>query len=198
MIEPVTTHVKQGLARLLSKEKDSVNLRALLTSYLNRVQELEDTAWLVINSRTLDGEGAQLDLIGSFLVEPRGELDDDDYKIALRAKLRIMRSSGRPLDLQEVAALSLPEGFSHNYSEAYPKTAIVEVGGEVDFAVDVLWRNLLATKAGGTRLFLTWETTANAYRFAPADVEIDDLLGGDGDDDEDASPGGSLADAYGS
>lgn len=195
-LSPSTTHVKTGLRRLLSKEKDSVVLRAWVKSYLTQVQLLEDTAWLVIESRTLDGEGAQLDALGRFLLIGRAGLSDANFKIALRARIRILRSSGLPEDLIDVARLSLPDGFTFTYDEAYPKTSLIEVTETVDFDVAVLWRNLLATKPGGTRLYLIWNEEDGHYRFAAGDTEEDDATGGDADDDEDGATGGTLSDVY--
>lgn len=192
------THAKDGLKRLLSKEKDSRVLRGILTSYLNRVQEIEDTAWLVITSRTLDGEGAQLDAIGRLLVCPRANLVDSDYKIALRARIRMLRSSGTAVDLEDVADLSLPAGFDYAYDEAYPKTVLIDVDGAITFTVSVLWRNLLRTKGGGVKLFLTYDDEATPWLFAEGDVETDDDVYGEGDDDEDAAPGGFISDVLGS
>ncbi len=193
-------HVKTGLKRLLSKESGSAVLRAWVKSYLARIQELEDTAWLVLESRTLEGEGAQLDAIGRLLLCGRNDATDDDYKIALRGQIRILRSKGRPRDLTEVARLSLPDGFDFAYSEAYPKTSLVDLLGEVDFDVDIFWRNLLRTKPGGTRLFLIFDLAplGDEYLFAPADVEVDDEDQGDGKDNEDSGDGGLMSHVFGS
>lgn len=199
-ITPKITHARDGLKRLLAKEKDHPVLRGWLQSYLNRVQELEDTAWLVINSRTLNGEGEQLDAIGRLLLCPRAELPDTRYRIALRARIRILRSHGLPKDLQDVARLSLGDGYSQTYAEAYPKTSIVTIGGALTAATAaILWANLLATKPGGTRLFLWFSAAApeDTFTFAPADVVVDDAGRGFSDDAV-TDPGGAWADMYGS
>lgn len=193
-------HVKTALRRLLSKEKGHDILRAWLKSYVARVQELEDTAWDVIEKRTLDGEGAQLDAIGRLVMRYRGDLDDDNYKIALRAQIRVLRSKGKPFDLEDVTTLSLPDGFDYLYDEDYPKSTTIEVVGEVDFNIDVLWYNLVRAKPAGTRLFLLWEDSpsTNAFTLTDANDEADDTLIGFADDDELDSTGGALVDVYGS
>lgn len=191
------THAVDGLRRLLSKDREATTIRGILQSYLNRIQELEDTAWDVIESRTLEGEGAQLDAIGRLLVCPRGELGDADYQIALRARIRMLRSGGRAYDLEDVAELSLPSGFSWLYSEAHPKTAIVEIVGALTFNPIVLLRNLVRAKPAGTRLFLTVDDSAAAWRFADADAEQDSDDEGEGEVDEDAAPGGTISNVFG-
>jgi hypothetical protein len=192
-LTPKLTHVADGLRRLLTKEKDSVLFRGLVESYLRRIQEVEDTAWLVLDSRTLEGEGAQLDALGRLLKQARGELGDSDYRLALRARIRILRSNGTAPDLQDVADLSVPDGFSHDYEEAYPKTSLVSVIGAVDFAIAVLLRNLLRAKPAGTKLYLAYDETDTPYLHSVTDDEDDDEDHGDGNDDEDAAPGGHLS-----
>lgn len=199
-LERNNDHVKTALRRLLSKEKGHDIFRAWVKSYVARVQELEDTAWDVLEKRTLDGEGAQLDAIGRLVLRYRGDLSDADYKIALRAQIRVLRSKGKPLDLEEVATLSLPEAFSYLYDEAYPKSTFIEVVGQVDFAIDVLWYNLRRAKPAGTQLFLVWQTTDpdQGFTLTSGDDEEDDPLLGFSDNEEDDDEGGYLVDVYGS
>lgn len=194
-----TEHVKTALKRLLSKEKGHDIFRAWVKSYVARVQELEDTAWDVLEKRTLDGEGAQLDAIGRLVMRYRGDLDDDNYKIALRAQIRVLRSKGQPRDLEDVATLSLPTGFDYLYDEDYPKSTTIEVVGAVDFDANVLWYNLVRAKPAGTRLFLVYEESPSedAFTFTSEADETDDVTGF-GDDDEEGAAGGSLVDVIGS
>lgn len=205
-IEKITDHVKAGLRRLLSKEKNSTVLRAWLSSYLKQIQILEDTAWLVLETRTLDGEGAQLDAIGRLVMRGRGELDDDNYKLALRTQIRVLRSAGRPFDLDDITALSMPEGFTYLHDEDYPKSTTIEVIGGVDFEIDILWNNLLKAKPAGTRLFLVWHANDEAgnidpggdyFTFTSESDETDDVSGFSIDSENDGE-GGYLANVYGS
>lgn len=195
-----TDHVKTALKRLLSKEKGHDIFRAWVKSYVARVQELENTAWDVLEKRTLDGEGAQLDAIGRLVVRYRGDLDDDNYKIALRAQIRVLRSKGQPRDLEDVATLSLPIGFDYRYDEDYPKSTTIEVVGAVDFDIDVLWYNLVRAKPAGTRLWLIWgeTTTTNEFSFCGGTAEEEDAANGFSDDSELNATGGALANVYGS
>lgn len=192
-----TDHVKTALKRLLSKEKGHDIFRAWVKSYVARVQELEDTAWDVLEKRTLDGEGAQLDAIGRLVMRYRGDLDDDNYKIALRAQIRVLRSKGKPFDLEDITTLSLPAGFDYLYDEDYPKSTTIEVVGAVDFNADVLWYNLVRAKPAGTRLFMVFHSSAELDMLKL--TYDDEGAGGSGlsYDDEEAD-GLNLAHVYGS
>lgn len=180
-----TDHVARGLSKFLSQFRNKPLLAALLRSYLNRVQELEDATWEVILNRLLDNaEGVQIDVIGRIVGRGRNNLGDADYKIAVRAQIRINRSSGRPEDVIDVARLSLPPGFTLSYEEIYPAAIYVQIYGGVDFNIDVLYQNLVRAKAGGVKLWLVFSTEApeNTFTYASGDVPEDDPDRGYGDD----------------
>jgi hypothetical protein len=164
--QPKTTHVDQGLSRLLEQFRGKSKLEALLRSYLRRIQELEDATWEVITLRALDvAEDAALDMLGRIVGRGRGDLSDEDYRIALRAQIRINRSSGTTEDLIAVGVLSLPSGFALSLTEHYPAAVTIQVDGAVTWAILVLWQNLVTTKAAGVRLFLLWSQAAPADSF---------------------------------
>ncbi len=101
-------HVEVGLGRLIERWRADKNpvLAAILTSYLEEAQELEDAIWFVIYGRMLDyAEGAQLDMLGRIVGQPRDGLPDDRYAVQIRARIRINRSIGTPTDVIEVLQL---------------------------------------------------------------------------------------------
>lgn len=168
-IVPSTDHVERGKAKLLEQFKNSPRMNAILSSYLRRIQELEDAIWEVIIYRTIpNGFGIVLDRIGKIVGRKRAGLDDDDYKIALRAQIRINRSSGTPEDIIDVARLSLPEGFTFQYLEGYPATVIININEQVTFSILTLFRNLIMTKDGGVRLLVNYSEDDPAEIFTLA------------------------------
>jgi hypothetical protein len=184
-VSPSTDHVERGLAKFLGQFRNKPLLSALLRSYLRRVQEVEDATWEVIYNRLLDNaEGVQIDIIGRIVGRGRNNLSDNDYKIAVRAQIRINRSSGRPEDVIDVARLSLPYVFTFSYEEIYPAAIYMQVYGGVDFNVVVLFNNLVKAKAGGVKLWLNTspEGPENTFTFASGDVTEDDPNRGFGDD----------------
>lgn len=163
-----TQHVAQGLALLGEAFKGKPNMTALLTCYLNRIQDLENTIWAVIEGYLLpNAVGVQLDTLGDLVGEPRQGRIDSDYRIAIQVTIRVYKTQGRDLDVIAVAALM---GFVFTYTELYP------AGFEVDqFGVSltfVQWakQKFLETKAAGTGLALVYtpELQSNSFIWSSA------------------------------
>lgn len=183
--QQINDHADQGVAKFLEQFKDKAALDGLARSYLNRVQELEDAIWEVILIRGVDfSEGVNLDALGQIVGRPRLGLGDVDYRVALRAQIRINRSSGTPEDMIAVTGLSITAGESFTFAEAYPATVVIEVLGQAIFNMLVLLDNLLRTKAGGVRLILEYSTvpTDHNFTFSDDDTTPADTQRGWGDD----------------
>ncbi len=195
-ITPSTDHVKRGLARLLQQYKSKPRMVALLKSYLNRIQELEDGLWEIILYRIMgNAEGAQLDKLGKIVGRGRNNLSDSDYLIAIKGQIRINRSCGTPKDMIDVATLSLPSGFVFTYGEAYPAQIVMTMVSAVTFSITVLFGNLTATKPGGVSLFLIYGSAppSNTFTFSP-DLSSAAGTGQGFGDISDPSVGGLLPD----
>lgn len=164
---PSKDHVARGLSRLIQKYKGKPRFEGLLSSYLRRVQELEDAIWEVIEYRLLtNAEGYQLDRIGRIVGRGRNNLSDRDYLIAIRGQIRINRSSGTPEDMIAVTMLSLPEGFQFTFAEGYPASEVIAITTPaIDFNINVLFANLVAAKCGGVRLFLEYSLFPDSDTF---------------------------------
>lgn len=112
MIVQKSTHVSQALNDLLAQFHDKPNIAALVSAFLQQVQEAEDMLFDVFTKRTLDvATGAQLDGIGDILGLPRGSLSDTDYRNRLRVQLAILSSSGTTNDLLSILVLRFGPGF---------------------------------------------------------------------------------------
>lgn len=112
-------HVEIGLSRLIERWRadKNPNLAAILTSYLEEGQELENAIWFVIYGRMLDyAEGAQLDMLGRIVGQPRNGLSDDRYRVHVRARIRINRSIGTADDVIEVLRLVDP-GVTYHFQD---------------------------------------------------------------------------------
>jgi hypothetical protein len=173
-------HADRGVAKFLEQFKNDPGLDAVTRSYLNRVQELENAIWEVILIRGIDlSEGVGLDVIGRVVGRARLGLIDSDYRIALRAQIRINRSSGTPEDLIAVAVLSMPAGFTFSYDEFPTATIVVHVNEQVGFNIQVLFDNLNRTRAGGVRLLLEYPSidADTAFAFSNVSATSDPLKG---------------------
>jgi hypothetical protein len=150
-----TDHAPRAATRFLEQFQGKRNLQALLKSYMDQIQALENATWEVLENANLrEGRGVILNAIGRVVGRPRAGLADSDYLRAIRTQIRINRSSGRARDVIQVARLSFPDDLDFTYSEDYPAGIQIEIQGLVDFAIQVSFRDLVRTKAGGVRLFL--------------------------------------------
>lgn len=152
MIEHITDHDAQAKARLISQYKKATVFKAWLSTLITRIQILEDAIWSVITQRTIDGVGIVLDNIGKILNRPRGGLSDDDYRIALRAEIAILRSTGNGDDLFTVGELSLPPGYDFTLTDLGNAALRVSIVEPVAFDVHVLFQNMTRAKQGGVKL----------------------------------------------
>lgn len=102
----VEDHVEIGLDRLIDFWKDKPAVIGLLTSFLEEIQELEDTLHQLNNERSLSTAiGQQLDVLGLLLgVERDGRLDNA-YRDALRDRVSSIRASGTIEDVKRTAKI---------------------------------------------------------------------------------------------
>src|SRR4051812_30105086 len=96
-ITKITDHEDRHSRRLVQQFKEKPFLDALIRAVGAEAQAVEDAAWEVFTEWGIDdAEGAQLDVTGRLLVQPRTmSLDDDPaYRLQLKARIRVLRSSG--------------------------------------------------------------------------------------------------------
>jgi hypothetical protein len=83
----ITDHVDQALARLIQQYKEKPNLAALITAFVDQIQDLEDAIFDLdegrqfFNGTTYPAVGDQLDGIGALVGARRNGLDDATYLI---------------------------------------------------------------------------------------------------------------------
>ena len=206
-LEQVTDHTEQAYSLFLDQYLEKPRLFALLASYTDEIQELEDAIWGVRIGRFLDSaEGAQLDVIGKLVGEPRNDRPDNVYKILIAGKIRVNWSHGHPDDVIAVVRLVQGAENTHRYYDVYP--ASLEIDFQDDFVetdrgftapelelviADLVRRarpagvhsTVLAINEGGTALKLELDDDV--------DVTGDEGLGLDDDVDD---GGGLLAGGY--
>lgn len=95
MITQVTGHLLLALERLLEQYKGKPKLEAVISSYIAEIQALENAASTMPDAMYLpDAEGAQLDVIGRLVGEPREGRADDLFKLWIAARILINASTG--------------------------------------------------------------------------------------------------------
>jgi len=89
-------HVSNGLSNLISQYEDSENLRFLLQTFLEELQEIEDVnTEMLLQDSIANAEGVQLDGIGEHLGRRREGLTDTDYRVALNIQKILNAGEGR-------------------------------------------------------------------------------------------------------
>jgi hypothetical protein len=169
----VTTHITQGLDLLLEQFKNKPKLAAVLTAYLRQVQELEDALWdlrLLKTAEALSGEA--LNQLGRVVGQAREGRDDPTYRLWIRARARVNRSFGKPIDVIEVAKILVGADVSVRLQELWPASMIVHAGDQVASLGGEMAKLLRQTKAAGVALHFHWSESGRTFRFAPGDTVV--------------------------
>ena len=131
--ELVTTHVSDGIGNLLGQFSRSPNIKALLTVYLRQIQDIENVLFQFKTLLDLDtAVGDQQDLIGKIIGETRSGRSDFKYRIALKARVLLNKSSGTVEDI--IALTQAVSGLPVNVQvdEFYPRSFIVDISEPID------------------------------------------------------------------
>jgi len=151
------TVVDDGIDRLIEQFKGSVNLVALLTSYLNQCQALEDAAWPLLGERSLDNAtGDRLDGIGELINLPRGGRDDTAYRLALQVEFAIIRSNGTEAAIMEIVDLVMQAPSTDYEFTEYAKTVVIRPINDdfSGFTANPAAARLRRAVSAGTKIFL--------------------------------------------
>lgn len=99
-------HVTEGLANLLEQFKGKANMEAFLTAFLDEIQDLEDALETVASISDIDASsGDQLDVLGIIVGQPREGRTDAIYRLWIKARVLINRSSGTAPEIMQVLRL---------------------------------------------------------------------------------------------
>jgi hypothetical protein len=176
-IRYVSDHVTEGLLRVLSQFDRSPKLRGVVASFLNQVQQLEDHTLDLFYSRTLSGaSGAQLDVIGRVVGEPRDGLTDDEYRRFLSVRIAVNFAQGERGRLTDIVALATGSADVH-FQPTYPAAFIVSYFTGTPFtpALRARIKALVEAATGSGIGYTIIEANADYFGFA----EDDDALGFD-------------------
>lgn len=192
-------------SRLAEQFKDKANLLAVVDAYAAQIQELEDSGQalallLSIDPVTSDtssplygiGRGVQLDVIGLLVGQKRLAASDATYRLYLRARIRVNKSSGTPEELYAVFVALFAAAGQAKATAEQPAAIVFQVLAPVldPPTADLLLSFLRDAKDGGVRLLLEWQGVDDAHSFT--------FYGGTGlgfGDASDPSPGGQFAGA---
>ena len=134
-MEKIDNHVEQALARQVVQWKGLANLDGEITVEANRMQQLENVLFELLDGRNLnDAVGIQLDLLGTTWGEfgLRENRTDDDYRAFLKTLPAKLRQAGQHEVLVQ-ALLNLSGGLRIETEYFYPRAmALYIILADVD------------------------------------------------------------------
>lgn len=151
----ISNHVQQALNRLLEQYKESPNLKGLLTSFIEEIQNIEDMNFDLLTNRTLDNAtGKTLDNIGSIVgVSRRVGESDANYRTRIREGIFKNRAQGTVEILIEVVQL-FTDATVIIYSEGAEASFAFWINDQAMTAdeIDALYEGLRTAKAAGVKI----------------------------------------------
>ncbi len=141
---------------------------SVLVAALDQIQRLEDDAWDIMVSRTLDeADIVRLKVLGKLVGQPRHGFDTEDYRTLIRARARANRSQGTARDLAEVL-LILVGSANFSMVEAGDATLLVTALIPLDAnALAMLAEILPDTRAAGVglQLFFSDDVSTDVFHW---------------------------------
>jgi len=130
-----TTHVSEAQSHLIEQFKSKTRILAVVESFVEQVQEIEAVLFDLMEERWIDAAvGVQLDGLGDIVGEPRNGRGDDDYRLAIKARVQINLSSGEPERIIHI--LNLLTGSTITLSEYFPAAFVADIDDPVDGLLD--------------------------------------------------------------
>jgi len=176
------THSATGLARLIWQYRgDQPRMQAWLEAFLDQVQSVEDVAFACLTDVwPLTAEGDQLDVIGNIVVQPRGELTDDPYRLAILGRIFVNLGDGQLPQFYELLDILglLEDARAYDF---WP--AAVEVSAVLVEYPDVVGDLVGDLGPGGVLLFFVHSDVADDETFQTSatlgadDIDADTGLG---------------------
>lgn len=149
----ITTHVADALDRLLQQYRDLPRVTALITAFVDEVQDLENALADVYDGRWIDlAVGDVLDDVGTIVNQPRLGFDDDRYRSLIRAKIGQNVSQGDPERVIQVAKLLIGASLVH-LQELYPAGYSISADADIPVSlVNLFYEQLDLVDPAGVRL----------------------------------------------
>ena len=163
--EPVFTelshnelHQATALNRLLEQYKDKARLKTLVDIFAQQMQEVEDVLWDLYIKRTIDeAEGDQLRILGRIVGLTKGATGDDDFRILVRAQIKVLSSRGTYKDLLALIRLVIgTDPSTRTLTEIFPAALRIELLAVPAFSLILFGRIMRAAKAAGVALDMVY------------------------------------------
>lgn len=167
--------VTEALDRLTSSWRGKRVVEGLVSANALPWQTYEDDLFDVLNGFLLGNAiGAQLDVLGELVGEPRQGRSDTVYRLAVRVRIAVNRSRGTSEDVLKVFGLL---GFPFSYEEFFPARIRVTVLAGVGAAAPTIKTILQQTKAAGVATELVSAPSTTVFVFAPTGATAQSAAG---------------------
>jgi hypothetical protein len=165
MLQRNTKHFFEAIVKLVPPLWGKPRVAALIQSYLDQIQELEDATWEVLDARHVNtATGVHLDTLGAIVGQPRFTSDDDVYRSVIRAKIAANRSKGTTDSLINVVRLAGDVASPVQVTHVGPAVVRITLAEPVDAAgLAALAFILPKARAAGVRLGLLAAVDEDAF-----------------------------------
>lgn len=164
-----TQHVAEGISHLIEFFRNGPRNRALVTALLTPAQAVEDAFWQLYTERSIDvAVGEQLNILGRIVGELRADRADEDYRAAIRVRILVNSSDGKPEQLIAIA-LGVSPFAAVTLTENFPAAIRIRLSTLGSATLQTLSTLIQQAKPAGVRLQLSaGDPTVGAVDGSPA------------------------------
>ena len=173
-ISHVPNHLKLAKGYLLEQYKNRPNIDGLLTGLVEPMQEFEDKLYEIYENFSLaKAQRFFLDRIGVLVGELRSYRSDDEYKLAILARILINNGGGTPEDIINALRFTFnPKKIS--YREIYPACSYVFIqSNNINASSKSLVKSI--TPIGVSNFVIVCSSEENPFMFAECSNELANL-----------------------
>lgn len=145
-----------GTPRLAQYIRGKERMESIIAVVRQQTDELRTVFAQLKNDRYTAGAfGAQLDVLGGIVGQPRNGLDDDAYRRHISARILLNRSSGTVEEIYQIIALVSPAGTTFTLEDFPPASflfSITDLPGplaDAEETAEQLARTLTEARAAG-------------------------------------------------
>jgi hypothetical protein len=161
------THVADGLLKFAAPFWGKPRWASLYKAFGLQIQELENVAWDVIESRMLsNANAARLKVLGALVGQHDPGLGIEVFRNLIRVRIRVNRSEGRLGDVIEVLQLLGIPRSNRTITPVYPAKIRVDLSGTMPLPMAPLSQILNDTTAAGVGVIVTWPYAAPGFSFS--------------------------------
>jgi hypothetical protein len=166
-----TEHASIARSRLTDGGRRNEGLAALVDALAEHIQEVEDAYWQLFEERRLAvAVGAQLDVLGALVGQPRNAFGDVDYRGHISARILANSSNGTAEELLAIVRSIVPGPTTLTLTDAYPAAFVLHAGvSNLSAAlVPIIVGMIRSARQAGVRgifEFMSGTTDADSFTF---------------------------------